>query len=66
MLQKFDSVFQDELGTFQVPKSTIFIEPGAQPQFSKAKSVPYALCNKVDMELKKLVNEGKLEPVPFP
>ena len=66
ILQRFDSVFQDRSGTFQGPKATISIEPGAQPRFSKARSVPYALCEKVDIELKRLVDEGTLEPVQLP
>ena len=65
ILQRFDSVFQDGLGTFQGPKATISIEPGAQPRFSKARLVPYALREKVDIELKRLVDEETLEPVQF-
>ena len=65
ILQRFDSVFQDGLGNFQGPKATISIELGTQPQFSKARSVPYALRKKVDIELKRLVDEGILEPVQF-
>ena len=40
ILQRFDSVFQDGLGIFQDPKAIISIQPGGQPQFSKARSVP--------------------------
>ena len=36
ILQRFNSVFQDGLGTFQGSKVTISIEPGAQPRFLKA------------------------------
>ena len=65
MLQRFDSDFRDGLGTFQGSNATIFVEPGPQPQFSKARSVPYALREKVDIKLKRLVNEGTLEPIQF-
>ena len=35
ILQTFDYVFTDGLGTCQGPKVTISIEPGAQPRFQK-------------------------------
>ena len=53
------------MGTLEGFEAKISIDPNAAPIFSKARSVPYALRDKVEAELERLVNEGTLEPVQF-
>ena len=44
-------------------KEKIHVDPGAQPKYCKAQSVPYAMRGKVEEELEHLVSEGIIEPV---
>ena len=44
-------------------QAKIHLAPGAVPQFSRARPVPYAVREKVEQELDCLVREGILEPV---
>ena len=44
-------------------QAKIYVDRDAVPRFHPARSVPYALRDKVDHELKKLLDEGTLEPV---
>ena len=53
------------MGTLQGHKVRIIADHEATPRFCKARSVPYALRDKVDDELSWLVEEGTLVPVQF-
>ena len=63
LLQKYSKVFDPSLGTLKGFKAKISIDPSATPRFCKARSVPYALREKVEAELQRLVEEGTLEPL---
>ena len=41
------------------------MDPGATLRFCKARTVPYAMREKVEEELNRLVAEGTLEPVDY-
>ena len=63
VLDKYPSVFQEGLGTLKVFQAKIDVDPHAKPCFFKARTVPYAFRDKVEVELKRLQEEGTLEPV---
>ena len=58
-------MFEPGLGTLQGYEAKIHVDPGAQPKYCKARSVPYAMRGKVEEELERLVSEGIIEPVQF-
>ena len=62
---KHEKVFQEELGTLQGYKATLYMDHNASPRFCKARTVPYAMQELVEKELDRLVDEGILEPVQF-
>ena len=65
LIQQYSEVFQEGLGTFTGPKAKIHVETVAKPKFLKARSVPYAMTGKIEAELKRLQDEGTIEPVQF-
>ena len=56
-------MFHKELGTLKGFQAKIHVDPHAKPHFFKARTVPYAFRDKVEVELKWLQEEGTLEPV---
>ncbi|CAB3992544.1 Retrovirus-related Pol poly from transposon [Paramuricea clavata] len=65
LLEKYEKVFHEELGTFSGPKAKIYVAEDASPKYYKARPVPYALREKVEKELERLQEEGTIEPVQF-
>ena len=63
VLDSHAEVFQEGLGTMKGFKVKIYVDTNAAPRFNRARSVPYALRDKVDQELDRLTKEGTLEPV---
>ena len=58
-------VFQEGLGSFKGYEAKINVDPNASPRFYKARTVPYAMREKVEAELDRLVAKGTLEPVEY-
>ena len=50
VLEKYNSVFSDGLGTVKGFKARIHVDPQAPPKFSKARSVPYFYSKKVERD----------------
>ena len=65
LLEKYDVVFQDKLGSFQGRQAKIEVDPEATPRFCKARTLPYAMRAKVEEEIDRLVSDGILEPVEY-
>jgi predicted aspartyl protease len=65
LVQKYEQVFQEVLGTFTGPKANIHVAADAKPIYCKARPVPYSLKKKVEEELERLQAEGTVEPVQF-
>lgn len=59
---EFETVFADGIGTAPITVSLQF-KDNAQPVFRKHRSVPYALREKVEEELQRLIADGVLTPV---
>ena len=58
ILDKYATVFKEELGTMKGTEVHINLKLDAKPRFCKARPVPYALKPKIDTELDCLVKEG--------
>ncbi|CAC5383702.1 unnamed protein product [Mytilus coruscus] len=58
-------VFKDELGTVKGMKAKIYVDESAVPKYFKARPLPYALKDKVEMELERLEKEGQIQQVEF-
>ena len=65
VLKKHESIFKDELGLVKDAPAKLFVDPSVPPKFCKPRTVPYALREKVDLELQRLQDAGIIEPVQF-
>ena len=65
VLDKYPDVFAGDLGTVKGVEARIHIDSNATPVFHKARSVPFALREKVEKELERLQQQGVIEPVQF-
>lgn len=63
IIDEFDSVFSNQLGKYSNRKFIIRVKEGVSPAFCEARPIPYALREKVELELDRLVKVGILEPV---
>lgn len=61
----FPKVFSDDLGCFNKFEINLTLKPDARPVFFKSRPVPFALRDKVDAELDRLVSLGILKPVTY-
>ena len=65
LLQQYSSVFADELGTVKDLKVKLHVMENSTPKFYKARSLPFALREKVTTELNRLLDSGIIVPVQF-
>ena len=65
LIDKYSEVFQEGLGTFKGPKVKIHVDLRKDQKFLKATPVPYAMTGKIEVELKRLQDEGTIDPVQF-
>ena len=65
LLKEYEEVFVPELGTLKDVEVHIPVRPNAKPKFFKARSVPYAVKDKVEKELDRLVENGVYQPVKY-
>ena len=63
MVDKHVTVFSDKLGTLKGTEVRLHMDPHVQPQFFKARSIPFALKAKVEAELERLESLGIIIPV---
>ena len=65
MLAEHPNLFKPGLGKIDGLSAKLYVKPGAQPKFCRARQVPFAICEKVEQEIDRQVEEGILEPVKF-
>ena len=63
VLDQYSEVFDNSLGTMKGAKAHIYLKDDVEPKFCKPRPVPYALKDRIEQELDRLVQEGILEPV---
>ncbi|CAH8498443.1 unnamed protein product [Dicrocoelium dendriticum] len=66
ILQKHAVLFdQSRSGLLKNYSAHLVLKPQTKPRFWKARTVPYALRDKVESELRRLQSEGTVEPVQY-
>ena len=65
MLAEHPNLFKPGLGKIDGLSAKLYVKPGAQPKFCRARQVPFAIREKVEHEIDRQVEEGILEPVKF-
>ncbi|XP_068756086.1 uncharacterized protein [Montipora capricornis] len=65
LLGKQEALSKDGLRTVQGVKEKIHVDPQAKPKYFKPRPVAYALRQKVEEELDRLLSEGTIRPVEF-
>ncbi|XP_046373937.2 uncharacterized protein K02A2.6-like [Haliotis rufescens] len=63
VLERHSAVFEEGLGTLKGFQAHIYVDKDATPKFFKPRSVPYALRQKIEVELDRLLSEGIIEPI---
>ena len=65
LLNRYQTLFQDGVGTLKGYEAKLHIDPQAVPKYCKARPVPYAMRAKMEEELQRLVDHGTFEPVQY-
>ena len=65
LLQQYESLFSEGVGTLKGHKTDLKVEEGCQPSFHKPRQVPHALHPKVEAELTHLERDGILSTVEY-
>ena len=65
LLAKHMQIFENELGLIKSIKAKIHLDTSCQPRFCKPRSIPYALCDRVETVLERLTKAGVIEATEF-
>ena len=65
ILAEYTQVFGPDLGKYKGPEVHLHVNPQAQPRFCKARPVPFAIKDKVESEIDRLVKAVIYRPVPY-
>ena len=65
VLNKHSHVFEEGLGKLMNVKVKLSTDPTVTPKFHKARSLPFALKEKVEAELQRLEEQGIISPVTY-
>lgn len=62
-ISRHEKLFDGTLGKYTGEEVKLYVRPGAQPIYCRARPVPYALFPRVDAELDAMLRAGVIEPV---
>ena len=65
LLKQHEGVFKDKLGTLKGMKAKLHVDPQAKSLFHKAHTVPFALRDRVELELERLERQDIIAPITF-
>lgn len=65
LLERYVQVFGTDLGLVKDVTADFQVNKEVKPHFYKARSVPYALRDKIELELSRMATLGIIEPVTF-
>jgi hypothetical protein len=65
LLKKHEVLFEEGLGTLKGFQAKIHTDPNVPPKFCKARPIPYAYREKVEIELNRLLELGIIESIQF-
>ena len=65
ILANHSELFEEGLGTLKGTTAKINVDPTATPIFYKARPVPYALREKIELDLERLERAGTIQPVQY-
>ena len=63
LLSNYDVLFEEHLGKLNKITGKLYLKTDAKPVFCRARSLPYSVKPKVEVELELLQQLGVLEPV---
>ena len=64
-LKRHELVFRNELGCIRSTQARVHLQEGTQPIFCRARTVPYAMREKVEQALARAVQQGTLEKIDY-
>lgn len=64
--QEYPDVFRTTLGSYRGPLVSFSLDNTVKPIMFKARKVPFALREKIELELNRLIAQGVLEPITHP
>ncbi len=65
IVARHPELFRTEIGTLKGVEATITVPLNAQARFHKPRPVPYAIKQRVEEELERLLKDGVISPVKF-
>lgn len=65
LLDNYSDLFSDELGKFNKFEIELRLKENAVPKFFKPRSIPFALKDRVEEEIQRLLDVGILQPVTY-
>lgn len=63
LLMAFKDIFQEELGGMKGIQARVRLKPESTPKFFKPRSVPYALKERIEEDMKRMEQLGVIEQV---
>ena len=65
ILSRYSVLFKDDLGCVEGIRAKIIVDPNEPPKFHRARTVPFAIREKIEKELDRLESQGVIESVRF-